>query len=129
MKRSSRRGRIKSPELPIYQKKSPLVLFQPDENEKCKQTFSVTTQTLFLIVDKICQTESEIEIRATKFTQTDKDDSEIVRRDMTRQTLATLMHYPNFLSSIVRLQFPMTKMYQPANVFSPMATLLTPMGN
>lgn len=128
MKRSSRRGHIKSPpELPIYQKKSPLVLFDPDKNEKHTQTkldlFSVTTQTLFLIVDKICQTDDQTYL--TKFTQT---EGHLFSPYDKRNTLTNQM-YPNFLSSIVRLQFPMTKMYQPASVFSPMATLLTPMGN
>lgn len=127
MKRSSRRGHIKSPELPIYQKKSPLVLFDPDKTEKHTQTkldlFSVTTQTLFLIVDKICQTENQTYI--TQFTQTEKHL--FIPFDK-GQTLTKII-YPNFLSSIVRFQFPMTQMYQPANVFSPMATLLTPIGN
>lgn len=135
------------PELPIYRKQTPLILFDPNQtnditgstrdrlndkitqtvNETCSittqtlnDTFSVNTQTLYYIVDKTSQTESTVTI--SQFTQTESETA-------VPSGLFTKPSFPSFKSSIHRIQFPMSHMYQPSSVFSPMATLLTPMGN
>lgn len=75
--------------------------------------FSVTTQTLCFIVDKTVQT----------------DLINLVNKQSQTGSEEITLGIPKFLSSIQNFHFPLAKMYIPASVFSPMATLLTPMGN
>lgn len=124
-KKSSVCGHLKSPELHIFQRKSPLVLFECVKNDVKKnestkfipafsKTFSVSTQTLLFNLES-----SDIGI------QTIFDDS--IESDQSDLHYEYKWQPQPLISSIQYHHLTMSKIYQPARTYSPMATLL--MGN
>ncbi|XP_063928272.1 trichohyalin isoform X3 [Zophobas morio] len=117
-KRSSRSGHLKSPELPIFQRKTPLVLFEcvktEKENESSKliptesKLFSVSTQTLLCIDSSEAGTQTPLDL-CVESSQNDLDNQ---------------LWPQKLISSIQYSHLTMSKIYQPARSFSPMATFL-----
>ncbi|XP_044256832.1 centromere-associated protein E-like isoform X3 [Tribolium madens] len=111
-------GHFKSPELHIFQRKSPLVLFEP-KNVKTSQEsklFTVSTQTLLNLDSCEAGIQTVFDI-CDASSQTDLD---IESRQLWRPQ--------SFISSIQFHHLTMSKIYQPARHFSPMATFLNAMG-
>lgn len=112
-------GHFKSPELEIFQRKSPLVLFESKKMKKNQESkhFSVSTQTL-LNLDS-----SEAETQTTF-------DSCVASCQTDIESLQLWQPQPqSIISSIQYHHLTMSKIYQPARHFSPMATFLNVMGN
>jgi hypothetical protein len=131
-KNSSSRGKM-SPELHIFQRKSPLVLFE-SKNKDVKENesnlgkpirtepklFSVSTQTLLYLESSEAETQTVFDNVCVKTCQTDFDFENEQKWPSPPQ---------NFIASIQYHHLTMSKIYQPARLFSPMATLLNAMGN
>ncbi|XP_015834246.1 centromere-associated protein E isoform X3 [Tribolium castaneum] len=100
-------GHFKSPELHIFQRKSPLVLFESQNVET--KLFTVSTQTLLNLDSSEAGTQAAFDIC-----------------DASSQTIE--WRPQSFISSIQFHHLTMSKIYQPARHFSPMATFLNAMG-
>ena len=107
--------------MPIFQRKTPLVLFEcvktEKENESSKliptesKLFSVSTQTLLCIDSSEAGTQTPLDL-CVESSQNDLDNQ---------------LWPQKLISSIQYSHLTMSKIYQPARSFSPMATFL--MGN
>lgn len=143
----TRRKIIDSPELPIPKRKSPLILFNhPDfptnfqayNYEKEKKTFSVSTQTILhsntekfvLNLSKTTQTKNVFESIAVQTENVETIDLKNFGNVFNNSPIKFPTELPNiFQSSIKRSNLVISEIYQAASRYSPMATLLTPIGN
>ncbi|XP_049826814.1 kinectin-like isoform X3 [Aethina tumida] len=100
---------------------------------KIKRVFSTATQTLLLDADVFC---TDVKYTLHQSTQTQCDKNSVETCDIAVQaseevSCSEMMEvYPrnNFITALQSRNMLMSKIYQPARVFSPMATILSAMG-
>lgn len=136
--------------MPIPQRKSPLILFNhPDfpvnfhiQNYSDNKCFTVATQTFLqtnTLCNSYCQTDTSkhdisIQVDINDSNKKDVNTGECQKQNSTYfgNFLNILPIFPTnlFQSTINRSNtLPITDIYQPITRYSPMATLLTPLGN
>lgn len=136
---SRKRHDIYPIELPTYRKPTPLILFNRNVNigvqTDNKQVLNKTCHTgdLKTFIDSACQT--EITRTSTKIKCLDSScqisvdmiDNQ-VQTDTDHKDWSRSIEFPSILKPLQRYQLTTSLFVQPTG-FSPMATLLTPMGN
>lgn len=128
---------VSSPELPIYKRQCPLVLGDQNVSHVPSKTLHIQPLETSTSANKIRQTflkpSEKLETDKTNYSDKGVETSfrtcEKYQQTIDGEDIISYLQKIPLVSSIKGRQFTLLQMYQPASTFSPMATLLTPIGN